>query len=589
VTAADLARALEMAPDPTLLVDRHLRVLAVSAPAAALFGRPADELTGLALDRLVPGGTLDPDAKLTALRPDGRELPIETSVRVLELGGEPALAIAVRDVTERRVRAAALREASEQFQRLFEDGPVAMALVGEDFLLREVNAAFCELTGHSAIELAGLTFNDISHPDDRDIGARLARRTFAGEIPGFSLDKRYLRKDGEVKWVQVTVSSIGDEDGAPLKMLGVMQDITERRRALDGAREALERLARERDRILEFAGEGIYHVNGEGRITFANPAAGQMLGWPVEGLIGKPAHELLHHTRSDGSRYPRRECPIHGSARDGAVAHITEDCFWRRDGSSFPVHHTSAPVREPGSGGSVVVFTDVSREVAMEAALRDARERATRERLEAAEAERARWARELHDETLQGLAGLHVQLSARIRPATVDELAARMRHAQEQIENEMDKLRGLIADLRPAALDDLGLEASVLDLAERTQVTYGIEVDASLDLRDAAGAPRRLAPDIETAAYRIAQECLSNAARHSSASRVRVEVGKHDGALRVRVSDDGEGFDPASESAGFGLRGMRERVDLLDGELHVSSRPGAGTEITARLPVSRSR
>jgi PAS domain S-box-containing protein len=586
VTTADLQRALELAPDATLVVDRHLRVLAASGPAAALFGRRRAELTGLALDCLMPRGTLDPEAKLTARRRDGSELPVEISVRVLEVGGEPALAIGVRDVTERRVRATALREASEQFQRLFEDGPVAMALAGEDFLLREVNAAFCELTGYDAGELAGLTFNDISHPDDRDVGARLARRTFAGEIPGFSLDKRYLRKDGEVKWVQVTVSSIRDEDGAPLKMLGVMQDITERRLALDGAHQALERLARDRDRILEFAGEGIYHVSGEGRITFANPAAGQMLGWPVEALIGKPAHELLHHTRGDGSHYPRGDCPIHGGAREQAVAHVTDDRFWRRDGSSFPVHHTSAPVREPGSGGSVVVFTDVSREVAMDAALRGARERAARERLEAAEAERARWARELHDETLQGLAGLHVQLSARIRPVTTEEMAARMRHAQEQIENEMDKLRGLIADLRPAALDDLGLEASVLDLAERTQVTYGIEVDATLDLHDAQGTPRRLAPDVETTAYRIAQECLSNAARHSSASRVLVEVAKQDGELCVRVSDDGEGFDPAGESAGFGLRGMRERVDLLDGELRVLSRPGEGTEIIARLPVT---
>ncbi len=585
MTTADLPSALDLAPDATLVLDRGLRVLAASRPAGELFGRTPAELTGLALDCLIPGGTLDPEARLTARRPDGSELPIEISVRVAEVAGEPALAVAVRDVTERRVRAAALREASEQFKRLFEDGPVAMALVGEDFRLREVNAAFCELTGYSAGELAELTFNDISHPDDREVGARLTRRAFAGDIPGFSLDKRYLRKDGELKWVQVTVSSIRDEDGSPLKALGVMQDITERRRALDGAHEELDHLARDRDRILEFAGEGIYHVSHEGRITFANPAAAEMLGWPGEALIGKPAHELLHHTRGDGSHYPRQACPIHGGAREDAVAHVTDDRFWRRDGSSFPVHHTSAPVREPGVGGSVVVFTDVSHEVAMDAALRDARERAARQRLEAAEAERARWARELHDETLQGLAGLHMQLSSRIRPATVEEMGARMGRAQEQIEHEMDKLRGLIADLRPAALDELGLEASVLDLAERTQVIYGIEVEATLDLHDPGSTARRLAPDVETTAYRIAQECLSNAARHGGAARVLVEIAKHDGELRVRVSDDGEGFDPAGQSAGFGLRGMRERVDLLDGELRVSSWPGRGTEIIALLPV----
>ncbi len=584
IANGDLQCLLEMAPDPTVIVDRGVRVVAASESAALLLGRPRSELRGALLEELVPGGVLDPEARLTVRRPDRIEFPVEISVRVIEADGEHALAVAIRDVTERRGRAAALREAGERFKRLFEDGPVAMALVGNDFLLGEVNAAFCELTGYSADELRGLTFNDISHPDDRDIGLRLAKGMLAGELPGSTIDKRYLRKDGELVWVEVTVSSIRGEHGRPLKLLAVVQDITERRLALTNAHDELDRLARDRDRILEFAGEGIYHVDADGRITFANPAAAEMLGWPLETLIGKPAHELLHHTRADGSHYPRPDCPIHHSSPDSAAQHVTDDVFWRRDGQSFAVHHTSAPVREPGAGGAVVVFTDVSEQVALEEALRDARARAARERMQAAEAERARWARELHDETLQGLAALHVQLASGIRNATVEEMGLRMRGAQEQIVGEMDKLRGLIADLRPAALDELGLEASMRDLAERTQVVYGIEVETSLELHDTGGAPRRLAPEVETTAYRIAQECLSNAARHAGASRVLIEVAQRNGALQVRVSDDGGGFDPDSESAGFGLRGMRERVDLLDGELRIDSQP-PGTQVTALLPV----
>jgi PAS domain S-box-containing protein len=567
-----------------VIVDGRLRVVAASESAALLLGRPSSEMPGIGIEAAIPGGVLDPEAQLVARRPDGSELPVEISVRVIEAEGEPVLAVAIRDVTERRQRAAALREAGESFKRLFEDGPVPMALVGDDLLLAEVNAAFCKLTGYSAEELRELTFNDISHPDDQDVGLRLAKGAFAGEIPGFKIEKRYLRKNGDVVWVEVTVSSIRGEDGRPLKTLGVMQDITERRLALAGAHEELDRLARERDRILEFAGEGIYHVDGDGRITFANPAAADMLGWPLEALIGKPAHELLHHTRPDGSHYSRADCPIHRPSPERAVQHVTDDVFWRRDGQSFAVHHTSAPVREPGGAGAVVVFTDVSEQVAMEAALRDTRARAARERMQAAEAERARWARELHDETLQGLAALHVQLASRIQAATVEEMGLRMRGAQEQIEREMEKLRGLIADLRPAALDELGLEASVRDLAERTEVVYGIQVDTSLELHDPGGAPRRLAPDVETTAYRIAQECLSNAARHAGASRVFVEVAQENGALQVRVTDDGGGFDPDGQGAGFGLRGMRERVDLLAGELRIDSRQG-GTRVTALLPV----
>jgi signal transduction histidine kinase len=106
-------------------------------------------------------------------------------------------------------------------------------------------------------------------------------------------------------------------------------------------------------------------------------------------------------------------------------------------------------------------------------------------------------------------------------------------------------------------------------------------VETSFDLPPADGP----ASDIETAAYRIVQECLSNAARHADASCVAVELARRDGALRIRVSDDGRGFRPGSEAEGFGLRGMRERVELLDGRLRIAVREEGGTEVVARLPL----
>lgn len=578
-------KLLGWAPDPMVVVDRDARVVAACPRAAGLFGRRRDELVGLALEEAVaPDGVLDPEEKLFARRPDGSEVPIEISVRVVEGSSGTVLAVAVRDVTERRRRAATLREEGERFRRLFEDGPVAMVLAEEDMRLTEVNDAFCELTGYSREELAELTLADITHPDDVDVSLRLAQRTFAGELPSFSVDKRYVRKGGEAVWAEVTVSAIRDEDGRPLKGLGVMRDITERREALKRAHAELERLARDRDRILEFAGEGIYHVDGQGRITFANPAAEAMLGWPAEALIGKPAHEMLHHTRADGTRYPRADCPLHRDP-EHAVDRITDDVFWRRNGRRLDVQYTSAPVREPG-GGAVVVFADVSERVRMEAELRESRQRAGRERMQAAEAERARWARELHDETLQGLAAVHVLLSSGLRALDEGDRSGRMRLAQEQIEGEMEKLRGLISDLRPAALDELGLEASVRDLAARVQTVYGIEVETSLALPARDGGAYGIAPDVETAAYRIAQECLSNAAKHAGATRVHVELAREGGTLHVRVRDDGRGFDTAADAPGFGLRSMRERVDLLKGRLTIRSTADDGTAVVAALPVA---
>jgi signal transduction histidine kinase len=149
----------------------------------------------------------------------------------------------------------------------------------------------------------------------------------------------------------------------------------------------------------------------------------------------------------------------------------------------------------------------------------------------------------------------------------------------------MEKLRGLISELRPAALDELGLAASVRDLAERTQAVYGLEVETLVELPAPDGSPRRLGPDVETAAYRIVQECLSNAARHAGASRVVVELSQLGGALAVEVRDDGGGFDPGNATGGFGLRGMRERVDLLDGRFEIVSGAGRGTQVAAALPL----
>jgi PAS domain S-box-containing protein len=479
-----------------------------------------------------------------------------------------------------------LREAGERFQRVFEDGPIAMALIGDDLKLAEVNDAFCRLTGYTQDELARLTIADITHPDDADADRELARKLFAGELPGYNIEKRYVRKTGEIVWVELTVSAIRDEDGRPTKGMGIVQDVSERRRALADARTELERLARDRDRILQFAGEGIYHVDDRGRITFANPAAARMLGWTEEELVGKPAHELLHHTHADGRHHSRAECPIHGPAgTEHAVEAATDDLFWRRNGTSVPVHYRSTPVRGSDASGTVVVFSDVSERVSMEAALRDANGRAARERMQAAEAERARWARELHDETLQGLAGLHVLLSSEIWPADAEATRERIRGVQEEIENEMEKLRGLISELRPAALDELGLAASVRDLAERTQAVYGIEVETILELHTTDGAPYRLASEVETAAYRIVQESLGNAARHAGAGRVVIELARHNGSLGVRVRDDGRGFDPADRTSGFGLRGMRERVDLLGGRFEIAFGPDGGTEVAADLPI----
>jgi signal transduction histidine kinase len=204
-----------------------------------------------------------------------------------------------------------------------------------------------------------------------------------------------------------------------------------------------------------------------------------------------------------------------------------------------------------------------------------------RHSIEAAEQARARWARELHDETLQGLVGLRMLLGSARRAGTPEEMEAAIAEASAETKREIVNLRALIAELRPAALDELGLGPAIETLAERSASAAGIEVSTHVVL---GAAPERLAPETESAIYRVVQEALTNVAKHARARHVRVEVARVNGSVDVLVEDDGRGFDPAGSTRGLGLVGMRERVELTGGRLEVRSRAGA-TRVAARLPA----
>jgi signal transduction histidine kinase len=206
--------------------------------------------------------------------------------------------------------------------------------------------------------------------------------------------------------------------------------------------------------------------------------------------------------------------------------------------------------------------------------------------LEAAEQERTRWARELHDETLQGLGGLQVLLASALRKGDADAREAAMRQALEHISGEIDNLRNLITELRPAELDELGLESALEALAERRAARDGLRVVLDVDLAGEDG-DRRLARQTESTIYRIVQEALTNASKHADATRVDVRLAFAYDTVEVVIADDGQGFDLATVGGGFGVVGMRERIALVRGTFEIDSRPGAGTTVRATLPVAQ--
>lgn len=204
--------------------------------------------------------------------------------------------------------------------------------------------------------------------------------------------------------------------------------------------------------------------------------------------------------------------------------------------------------------------------------------------ISAGDTERERIARELHDSTAQRVAALVLHMGAVMNDGANQHLRGRLAPAKELADEVLEELRTLAHVMHPRVLNDLGLSHALNALARETSTT------ACLVEADVEPLPSRLPIEVESVFYRVAQEAVSNALRHGRPSHVRIELRREPGATRLVVTDDGRGFDttsPARAREGLGTFTMRERVALVDGSLEISSRPGAGTRVQARVPHRR--
>jgi signal transduction histidine kinase len=219
--------------------------------------------------------------------------------------------------------------------------------------------------------------------------------------------------------------------------------------------------------------------------------------------------------------------------------------------------------------------------------------------MEARERERTRWAREIHDESIQGIGALRLQLANARDLDDKDALSTAVATVLEGLGTEIDQLRHLITELRPAALDDLGLAAALEALARRAQAIDGLEVKTEIHLEAQGGdggdeRERRLDAELESTIYRVVQEALTNVSRHAQASKAVVSVTERAGVVQASVTDDGKGLPDASRlgprgdglEGGFGMSGMRERAELVGGELVLGPAPGGGTTMRLTVPLA---
>jgi signal transduction histidine kinase len=372
-----------------------------------------------------------------------------------------------------------------------------------------------------------------------------------------------------------------------------LETTTEIARALGGVTDldrVLELVAKRSRALIDARATGLTLIDGEDLVVAA--AAGE----GVEGLRGTRlalADSFVGTAAQDGRPHRVHELPASSfAARElhARTALVAPMMFRNR-----PIGFLTAFDRLEGDAA----FTDEDERLMQAfaasaatavATAQSASEEAVRRSLSASEEERRRWARELHDETLQELAGLKVLISGARRTHDLELARTAMDQSLEIITSGIANLRALITELRPAALDELGAQPALEALAMRMQAQNGIEIELEVDFAYEQGrSAARHAPELELAIYRLVQEALNNVIKHAEAERVTVRVAEDDtdGVVLVEVRDDGRGFDTRAASEGFGLLGMRERVEAVHGSLAVDSTPGGGTRLIARLPITR--
>jgi two-component system sensor histidine kinase UhpB len=463
-----------------------------------------------------------------------------------------------------------LHDPNEQYRRLVELSPDGIFITRDNRIVF-LNPAAVRLFGASDPgQVLGRSPLDFFHPDTHAIIRERVRRMLVGETAPL-LEQKLIRLDGASTDVEVT-GALLDADGHAIQVIA--RDITERKRAEAALRESEERLT------LAFAGaqEGVWDWNLESGTVVYSHRWKQMLGYADEEIEPHvSAWERLLHPDDRARADALNESLAHGGR-------TYEGEFRLRHKNGHYVHVLSRgfPVRREPDGPVVRI---VGTHFDLTERKRSETERTRTELLTrlvfAQEDERRRIAREMHDQFGEQLTSLGRRI-ALLKDACAGH-ADSLAHvdALETIAHRLDRdVDYLVWELRPTALDDLGLRAALTNYVQDWSKRVGI----SAHLHTSGLWSSRLPSEAETTLYRIAQEALTNVARHSQAGTVEVILERRADHVLLIVEDDGVGFDPGGGTApGFGLVGMRERAALVGANLQIESAVGRGTTILVRM------
>lgn len=427
------------------------------------------------------------------------------------------------------------------------------------------------LFGYTPDEAAGLSLRDIAPAASYlRIREAIVEELSVPETPhqGFTHEWEFRKKDGASIWCEVVSTYLHDERGVPCGILGITRDVSVRREAQRALRKSESQL---RD-LFENLPDVVAVVDRDGRCHFVNRSTPSL---EKEQLLGQCGFDWIVQEYREPCRRALEQAIDTGLSQAVEI----QDVF----GHWWSLRIVSTAPQDDGRRDrATIICTDVTQERLANEAVEKER-RLLRQMLELHERDRQLTAYEIHDGFAQQLTGALYRLQGfrDLHARNPAEAWTNFDSAVRLISRAIDETRRLISGLRPPILDESGIVAAIEYLAYE----YGDSDSPTIEfVHDVAF--QRLAAPLETAIFRIAQESLQNACRHSRSDRVRVELAERDGRVHVEVRDWGIGFCADSvEEQRFGLQGIRERVRLLEGRVVIESVPGEGTRIAVELPL----
>jgi PAS domain S-box-containing protein len=467
-------------------------------------------------------------------------------------------------------------QAKDLFQYLFEQASLGIALEDLEGTLLLVNPALCSMLGYADNELCGMNCSQFASEEDSLDDWALFQQLRSGVIDQYSLEKRYVKKDGAPVWGRLNVSLLKNADGGSPLVFAFLENITDRRRTEDALRASEQRF-----RLAAHAGKMFsYEWYAATDVLMRSGEYAEMLC--TDGAEPcSTGQQILAKVHPDD-----REAVLAASAAlspeqpDLRVSHRMAGV----EGTMIWVERTGrAHFNEEGKLLRVVgMIAEITERKLAEAALADM----SRKLLRAQEQERKRIARELHDDVGQRLALLSVELEQLLLATPeLPKIRRRLSELQRQSREIATDVQTLSHELHSTRLEYLGpvaaMKALCRDIGQQTKV--------QIDFKS-ADMPAALPPDTALCLFRILQEALRNAAKHSGGQHVEVALWGTPDEVHLTVSDRGVGFDTgaAKEDRGLGLVSMEERLKLLGGTFCIESQPGRGTTIHARVPLGAS-